>query len=346
MKDVRGQVMQRRQEFEQALKSAVSIQDVEKVRVEFLGRKGFIQDLMSALKDLSVDEKRECGPLLQEFKITCDALCVERKQVLEQAAFELDAQKQQNFDVTASIAYDGGHKGHLHVCTQLIEEIENIFLSMGYSVLDGPEVEDDFHNFSALNIPKNHPARDLQDTLWLNQPDRLLRTHTSNVQIRTLQEHGVPLAGISAGRVYRNEAVDATHDATFFQCEGVFVDKGVNMAHLLGVVQQFLSCLFGVKDLNVRFRPSYYPFVEPGMDIEMKCVFCTAGCNVCKRTMWIEIAGSGMVHPHVLQSVGIDSDVYSGFAFGFGLSRLVMLRHKINDIRLLSTAHVGFSQQF
>jgi phenylalanyl-tRNA synthetase alpha chain len=238
------------------------------------------------------------------------------------------------------------HRGVVHIYSQVIEEIENIFLSMGYTKYDGPEVEDAYHNFDALNIPQSHPARDMYDTLWLDKPGYLLRTHTSSVQIRAMRKHGAPLAGVVPGRTFRHESVDASHDIMFMQCEGIFVNKNVSMANLFGTAQAFLKAFFKKDELEIRMRPGYFPFVEPGVEIDMRCVFCTTGCSVCGKTTWLEIFPCGMIHPNVLQAVDIDAQEYQGFAFGFGLSRLVMLRHGIKDIRLLSSGKVEFLEQF
>ena len=217
---------------------------------------------------------------------------------------------------------------------------------MGYEILDGPEVETDFYNFQALNIPADHPARDMQDTFWLTLPGFLMRTHTSSVEIHTMVNRKPPLAIVVPGRAYRNEATDASHDFMFMQLEGLFVDKNVSLAHLFATVQTFLQNLFEKKDLTIKVRPSYYPFVEPGVDIIMSCPFCPQGCSVCKRTRWIEIAGAGLTHPAVLEACKINPNEYSGFAFGFGLTRLVMLKYGITDIRLLHSNKIEFLKQF
>jgi len=318
-----------------------SLHDLETFRIQLLGRKGLLSALSDTFIALAQEDKKIVGTRFQEIKRQLEALHATRKQTLEQNNLT-----QKNVIDFSEIEPAKSHQGSLHVYTQIIERIENIFIPMGYSKFEGPEVEDDFHNFDALNVPKDHPARDMHDTLWMKNTERLLRTHTSSVQIRALEEHGIPIAGFSPGRVFRHEAVDATHDIMFMQCEGIFIDKGVNLSNLLGTAKHFLSSFFETKDLDIRIRPGYFPFVEPGLEIDMRCVFCTQGCSVCKKTTWIEIFPCGMIHPNVLRATNIDPAIYSGFAFGFGLSRLVMLYHGIDDIRHLSTGKIGFLKQF
>ena len=264
--------------------------------------------------------------------------------ILQKAAAELSLQKMLSFDVT--IEQSKALKGHLHPYTLFIEEIQQIFLSMGYEIWDGPELETDFHNFGALNIPDDHPARDMYDTFWTTTPGKLLRTHTSTVQVRTMEERKPPFAGIAPGRTYRHEAVDASHDFQFMQCEGLFVAKGVTVGNLFATAETFLKALFKKDTLDIRIRPGFFPFVEPGFEIDMRCVFCKNGCSVCKRSTWIEVFPGGMVHPNVLKASGIDPEIYSAFAFGFGLTRLAMLKYGIDDIRLLYSGKVKFLEQF
>jgi len=318
--------------------------DLESARVAFLGKKGFITELMQSLKDMSLEEKKEFGPKLQALKQEAEALINQHKETLIKQEAATAQQRQQNFDVTASLP--SAHVGHLHPYTQIIEEIETIFLSMGYEVWDGPEFESDFYNFTALNIPKDHPARDMYDTFWTNKENHVLRTHTSNVQIRTMQNTKPPLAGIATGRTYRHEAVDASHDFMFMQCEGMMIDKGVTVAHLFAAAQTFLKTLFNKKELDIRIRPGFFPFVEPGFEIDMRCVFCKSGCSVCKKSTWIEVFPGGMIHPNVLKAGGINPEEYTGFAFGFGLTRLAMLRYGIDDIRLFHSGKIKFLEQF
>ena len=235
--------------------------------------------------------------------------------------------------------------GHLHPLSQIIRAAVDIFSDLGFAVASGPEVETDYYNFDALNVPKDHPARDMQDTFWL-KAGNVLRTHTSPVQVRYMEAHKPPLRIVVPGRVFRHEATDATHEAQFYQLEGLMVDRGVSMAHLKGVLGEFFKKLFGL-DVQIRLRPSYFPFVEPGAEIDMSCFKCSGqGCGVCKQTGWIEIMGAGMVHPNVLTGVGIDPNEWSGFAFGVGVDRLAMLKYGIDDVRLFYSGDVRFVNQF
>lgn len=334
-----------RQEFEQAIAQCSSLKELEAVRNSFVGKKGSIPALMKDLKELSVEEKKAVGSSLNELRLHAETTLNERKELLAAQADQLANLKKQNFDLTAYTP-NFETQGHLHVYTHFIQEIEDIFLSMGYSIFEGPEVETDYYNFTALNIPEDHPARDMYDTLWLDRTDLLLRTHTSPVQIHAMEKGELPIAGIVPGRVFRHEAVDASHEVMFMQCEGIFIDKGISLSHLFGTAKTFLSALFQTKDLDIRIRPGFFPFVEPGVEIDMRCPFCKAGCSVCKKSTWIEVFPGGLVHPNVLRGAGIDPEVYSGFAFGFGLSRLAMLKYGIYDIRLFHSGKMQFLKQF
>ena len=326
------------------LQAANDLKKIDNVRVAFLGKKGFVTTLLGELKNLSLEAKKEAGPLLHTLKKDLeDAIEQARQNCITQQS-QAATQRLQSFDVTAYTP--NAPHGHLHPYTLFIEEMQDIFLSMGFEIWDGPEFETDFYNFTALNIPKDHPARDMQDTFWTDKPDHLLRTQTSPIQIRAMQQRKPPIAGIAPGRTYRNEAVDASHDFQFMQCEGLLVDKNVTVSHLFATAQTFLKKLFQKDTLDIRIRPGFFPFVEPGFEIDMRCVFCKNGCSVCKQSTWLEVFPAGLVHPHVLKAGGIDPNQYSGFAFGFGLTRLVMLRYGINDIRLLLNGKVNFLEQF
>lgn len=236
-------------------------------------------------------------------------------------------------------------KGHIHPNTAIIEEIVQIFKKMGFLVVDGPEMEDEWHNFNALNVPKDHPSRDMQDTFWLRN-GKLLRTHTSSVQIRFMENNKAPFAIVSPGKVFRNEATDRTHEAQFFQFEALVVDKNISVANLRYYLETFLKHVFG-EDTTIRLRPSFFPFVEPGFEVDMQCGVCKGeGCPTCKHSGWIEILGAGLVHPNVLNSVGIDSREWSGLAFGVGVDRLVMMKTKLDDIRNLYTGDLRVIEQF
>lgn len=331
-------------QWAKALAIITTHQELEALRISFLGKKGKLVALFGQLSSLSVDEKRVCGPALNTLKQQCEADIKTKKVSLVADAASAGQKHEQFFDVTA---YKPNQEhGSLHPYTHIIQEIQDIFLSMGFELLDGPEVETDYHNFTALNIPDDHPARDMYDTFWLNADNMLMRTHTSTVQMRAMKEKPLPLAGICTGRVYRHEAVDASHDHTFFQCEGILIDKKITLSHLFGVIRTFLRTLFGSDKLDIRTRPGFFPFVEPGVEIDMRCPFCTKGCATCKKTRWIEIFPGGLIHPNVLREAGIDPTVYSGFAFGFGLTRLAMLRYNMSDIRALHNGKMSFLQNF
>lgn len=344
MSDISHSIEDIKNSFTQSLQKASSLKDLEAVKIQFLGKKGHIPSLMRGLKDLSVDEKREVGPLLNLFKQEVDKALQEKKEEIVSAQSAASRAKSEYFDVTAY--KPGQQQGSLHPYTHFTQEIEDIFLSMGYEILDGPELETDFYNFTALNIPEDHPARDMYDTLWSDLPGHLMRTHTSPVQVRSMESKELPIAAVVPGRVYRHEAVDASHDFMFMQCEGFFIDRNVNLSHLFATAQTFLKSLFNKNDLDIRIRPGFFPFVEPGFEIDMRCQFCQDGCSVCKKTTWMEVFPGGLIHPNVLRAGGIDPDKYSGFAFGFGLSRLAMLKYGINDIRLFHGGKTKFLEQF
>lgn len=344
MNTMKKQIEQLKKEFLQQLATVTSATQLEEVRVTFLGRKGTLSELMGQMKTMSPEEKREFGPLLNALKQETEQLFNNKQDAITTQERQQKELQQQHFDVSA---YKPGMlKGGLHIYSQLLERIEDIFISMGYEIADGPEAESDFYNFQALNIPKNHPARDMQDTFWLNVPDMLLRTQTSGIQVREMEKKGAPLAIIAPGRVYRHEATDASHDFMFSQVEGLVVGKNISMSHLLTTAKTFLQEFFEKKDLNIRVRPGFFPFVEPGIEIDMTCPFCSTGCSVCKQTQWIEIMPGGLVHPNVLKAGGIDPTKYSAFAFGAGLERIAMIKHGIDDIRLFHSGSINFLKQF
>lgn len=344
MKSLESRYYKIKEQFEVAIAQASSSGEVEELRVVYLGRSGHITELLSHLKDLSIEDKKNMGPLLNSLRMaaTEQLSLVKEKFVAQEIAFELA--KKANFDVTA---YQPDQLcGTLHPYTHIIRRIEDIFMSMGFSYATGPEIETEWFNFDALNIPAQHPARDMQDTFWLDVPGMLLRTHTSNVQIRTMKQQKPPLAIFCTGRVYRHEATDATHDFMFTQVEGMLIDTNVSLDQLIAVLKQFMQALFDKKELNIRLRPSYFPFVEPGLEVDISCIFCSDGCGICKKSGWIELGGAGLIHAHVLNGCGIDSEKYSGFAFGMGIERLAMLLYGINDIRLFHSGKIEFLKQF
>lgn len=324
------------------LGSAVTLEDVESVRVEFLGRKGKLAEISKEMGKLADKDRASAGKLLNAAKQELESKIDARKAALESQA--LDARlKSEWIDLTAPAP--GVRPGSLHPVTQVQQELEEVFRSMGFAVLDGPEVETEYYNFDALNIPGDHPARDAQDTFWLKD-GRLLRTHTSPVQIRGLEKLGPPLKMIAPGRVFRNEEVDASHEHTFYQLEGMMVDRDVSVAHVIYFMKTLLSAVFH-RDVTVRLRPGFFPFVEPGFELDIQCLICGGtGCPVCKHSGWVELLPCGLVHPAVLRYCGVDPEVWNGFAFGLGLTRLAMMRYAIDDIRLLNGGDLRFLKQF
>lgn len=331
------------QNFSSDLINVTTQQDLETIRVKYLGRQGILTDLMTELKDLSTEDKRVFGPLCNQLKIEFQNLHQQTLNILYQKEQDALAAKAAAFDVTISKPHQ--QRGSLHPYTYITQQIEDIFISMGFAVADGPELEDDYHNFGGLNIPADHPARGETDTFWLPDMHRLLRTHTSTVQIRTMETQTPPIAIICPGRALRNEATDASHDFMFMQIEGMLIDKDISIANLLATLKEFLDKLFG-KSMKLRVRPGFFPFVEPGLEIDASCPFCSQGCSTCKGTGWIELLGAGLIHPHVLSQNGIDPTIYSGFAFGSGLTRLAMLKYHITDIRLIHSGKIEFLEQF
>jgi phenylalanyl-tRNA synthetase alpha chain len=330
-------------QFKQLLeKAGNSLAALQEVRVQFLGRKGAFIALLESFKLLSIEEKRIFG---NEFK-AMKQWCEEQMQLHEQKAhahlLQEHEKKAITFDPTAYI-----HQPHsgFHPLTILENKLITICTAMGFSVAYGPEIETEYYNFDALNIPHDHPARDLWDTIWLDVPHLLMRTHTSPVQIRTLEKTQGPIAIIAPGRCYRHEATDASHDYVFLQFEGLLLHENASLSHLKAIIQDIIDGLFDTKNTPLRIRPSYFPFVEPGIEIDMACPFCTQGCSVCKKSCFIEMGGAGMIHPKVLQAAGVNAK-YTGFAFGFGLTRFAMIQYHIPDIRFFYTNDYEFLRQF
>lgn len=343
-----------------------------KIQVKYLGRSGELTLIMRSLKDLPGEKKPEAGKMCNQTKTALEQAFAKKSEEL--AAAEIESKlKGEWIDVTApadvmvAVPYK---PGHIHPVSQVQYDVEQIFSDMGFSIMDGPEIESEYYNFEGLNIPEYHPARDMQDTFFIKMAGDgeqtagnekqteikknlrakhgrlVLRTHTSPVQVRTMERYGAPLRVIVPGRTFRNEATDARHEHTFSQVEGLLVDEGISLAHLKGVMQEFLTRLFG-RRIKIRFRPGYFPFVEPGLELDISCLLCNeTGCRVCKHTGWLEFMGCGMVHPNVLRSGKIDPGKYQGWAFGFGLTRLAMMKYGINDIRLFSGGDLRFSEQF
>lgn len=344
MKELIQQITHLAHQATEQLATIADLASLEQFRIHFLGRNGQLAQLTTLLKTLSLQEKQTVGPLLQNTKNDLTSAYEKKLEELNRKKTEELLSVQQHFDVTAYKIRDT--QGTLHPLTHIYNRICSIFISMGYTILDGPELETEFYNFEALNIPAGHPARDMWDTLWVDVPGLLLRTHTSPVQIHALQQHHLPVAVVAPGRVFRHEATDATHDFMFNQVEGMVVGKSISMADLLGTMQAFFQALFAKNDVKIKVRPSYFPFVEPGIEVDVSCPFCTAGCSICKHSSWIELGGAGMIHPHVLQSCAIDPTLYSGFTFGCGIDRFAMLAYSIPDIRLFTSNKIDFLKQF
>lgn len=325
--------------FSEALRKVDTLDAWEEVRIQFFGKKrGKFKEFLAILKTLPPEEKKAFGKRLNELKTSCEAQLKKKKEALQS--------KQASRRSMEDLTLPGWHPfyGHYHPVTQIRREVEDIFHRMGFWVEDGPEIEDDFHNFEALNIPPYHPARNEQDTFYL-KPPFLLRTHTSNIQIRAMTKTKPPLYVLAPGRVFRRDD-SPRHSPVFHQVEGFGVDENLNFPEFKGILIYFLQELFG-KDTSIRFRPSYFPFTEPSAEVDIACVFCQGkGCQVCSNTGWMEILGAGMIHPQVLRNVEIDPEHYQGFAFGMGLDRVAMLKFGIPHIRLLFDSSAYFLEQF
>ncbi|MAZ70571.1 phenylalanine--tRNA ligase subunit alpha [Porticoccus sp.] len=328
-------------EAQQAIEQAQDLAALDQVRVEYLGKKGRLTDLLKGLGKLSAEERPAAGAKINEVKEQLQSQINRHRTDLENADLEARLASEA-LDVT--LPGRGEDSGGLHLITHTMERIESFFSRVGYSVEEGPEIEDDYHNFEALNIPSHHPARAMHDTFYVTE-NTVLRTHTSPVQIRTMKTQEPPIRIICPGRVYRCDS-DLTHTPMFHQVEGLVVDRDVSMADLRGTIDQFLKAFFEA-DLPVRFRPSYFPFTEPSAEVDIQCTNCRgAGCRICKNTGWLEVMGCGMVHPNVFGHCGIDAEKYSGFAFGMGVERLAMLRYGVNDLRLFFDNEIQFLKQF
>ncbi|UCG54427.1 MAG: phenylalanine--tRNA ligase subunit alpha [Dehalococcoidia bacterium] len=330
------------------LKQANDTGEINAWRIHYLGKKSKLNDILRGLSNLPLDERKQTGTAANMLKTKLEESLSKKEQIIGWRRIESVGEEQLDVSLPGRLL----PVGRLHPITQVIDEMSKIFVSMGFQIIEGPEVEWDYYNFEALNIPKEHPARDTMATLWVDYEtdgsDRpmLLRTHTSPMQIRVMEKTQPPLRVIVPGKVYRYEATDATHIPMFFQIEGFAVDKDITMADLKGTLYEFSRRFFG-KDRKVRFRCDYFPFVEPGVEMAIECAVCKGnGCRLCGSSGWIEILGAGMVHPKVLERVNIDSQVYSGFAFGMGIERVPMLRYGIDDIRLFYSSDLRFLRQF
>lgn len=331
-----------RKDFTEKLNKAATTADIEELKVRFLGRKGPIQDLMKNLRDVSPEDRPHVGKEINTLKDEIAAE-IDAKAIMLLSKEESTKLSEETIDVT--LPGRRHNIGRKHIITQALDEIIDIFIGMGFTVQYGPVIDTDYYNFSSLNIPEDHPARGMQDTFWVD-PEHLLRTHTSNIQVRIMESRKPPIRIIAPGKSFRNEEITARSHVLFHQIEGFYIDKNVTFADLLGTMKSFLQKLFK-QEVEVRYRPSYFPFVEPGMELDVGCISCKGqGCGLCKHTGWLEILGAGMVHPEVLRNGGIDPEEYSGFAWGMGIERLVLLKYGINDIRTFMQNDMRFLNQF
>lgn len=338
MSNITEQIAAYRRELEEYV--AETAEAAETFRIRYLGAKGVIKNLMAEMKNIAAEQRKETGLILNEFKQAAEA---------KFESFQLNQKPVKSAaDLTdytlPGIPFQAGSR---HPLSIVRNQVITIFSKLGFALAEGPEIEDDWHNFGAMNMPENHPARDMQDTFYISKnPDWLLRTHTSNVQARIMSKQKPPIRVICPGRVYRNETISARAHCFFHQVEGLYVDEQVSFADLKQTLYYFVKEMFGA-DVKIRFRPSYFPFTEPSAEMDISCLICGgAGCNVCKHTGWVEILGSGMVHPQVLENFGIDPNKYTGFAFGMGVERICQLKYRVNDLRLYSQNDVRFLKQF
>lgn len=332
-------------EATEKIEQSNSIDKIEKLRVEYLGKKGEVTQVLKGMRDVSPEKRPIIGKLANEVRDEITKKISDARQIVEKEALNKRLEEE---SIDVSLPGRRVKKGQPHVIAQVIEEIEDLFLGMGYRIVEGTEVETDYYNFERINVPKNHPARDMQDSFYIT-PDVLLRTQTSHTQARTLEAHDFskgPLKMISPGKVYRRDTDDATHSHQFHQIEGMVIDKQITMADLKGTLEAMAKKMFG-EDRTIRLRPSYFPFTEPSVEVDVSCFKCGgAGCNVCKKSGWIEILGAGMTHPKVLEMCGVDPEVYGGFAFGLGPDRIAMLKYGVDDIRDFYLNDQRFLEQF
>lgn len=339
---MKEQLLSIKKAAEEKLSQLHTVQSLEDIRIRVLGKKGELTQVLRQMGSLSAEERPVIGALANDIRTAIENSIAEKRNELLKAERE---QKLKDEVIDVTMAGKRPQIGGLHPITKVLEEVKDIFLGMGFSVAEGPDVELDYYNFEALNIPKEHPARDTQDTFYISD-NVVLRTQTSPIQVRVMEKSRPPIRIIAPGRVYRSDAVDATHSPVFHQVEGLVVDKGITMADLKGTLEQFLQTLYG-REAKIRLRPHHFPFTEPSAEVDVSCFVCGGkGCRVCKGEGFIELLGAGMVHPDVLRRCNIDPDVYSGFAFGMGLERIVMRRMNIDDMRLLYENDIRFLKQF
>jgi phenylalanyl-tRNA synthetase alpha chain len=336
------QIEKIQKEFSIEIEKIKNSSELETIKVKFLGKKGPVQQLLKDLKNTSQEERPYFGKCINDLRVNLE----ERTSKIE-AAFVLKEENERLIAEKIDETLPGRNRyiGRKHIITQALDEILDILIGMGFSVEYGPEVDTDYYNFEALNFPADHPARDMQDTFYISS-DVLLRTHTSNIQARVMESYKPPIRIVAPGKAYRNESISARSHVFFHQFEGFYIDKNVTFADLISTLEEFYQKLFK-RPIEVRFRPSYFPFVEPGMEVDIRCEACNGnGCNLCKHTGWLEVAGAGMIHPEVLRNGGIDPEEYSGFAWGGGVERLVLLKYGVNDIRMFTENDLRFLDQF
>ena len=339
---VKEQLEEIRQKAIASIEEANDADSLNDIRVKVFGKKGEFTQVQKGMKDVAPEDRPKVGAMINEARAAIEEKMTEAREKMQQKALE-ERLKRETIDVT--LPAKKNKIGHRHPNTIALEEVEKIFIGMGFDVVEGPEIEKDYYNFEALNIPANHPAKDEQDTFYINK-DILLRTQTSPVQVRQMEAKKPPIRMIAPGRVFRADEVDATHSPSFHQIEGMVIDKGITFSDLKGTLEMFVHKLFG-EDTRVKFRPHHFPFTEPSAEMDVSCFKCGGkGCRFCKGEGWIEILGCGMVHPKVLRMSGIDPDVYSGFAFGVGLERIALLKYEIDDMRLLYENDIRFLSQF
>jgi len=334
-------------QFKQQLAATTKVADVLNLKAQILGKQGALSEILKGLKDATPEQRKTLGAEANVAKTQIEELVGAKITTLEAAEInETLLKNKSDFSLRDAVMEKGLQAAGMHPVTIVQREIEDIFLSMGFEVLDGPHIEDEWHNFEALNIPATHPARDMQDTFWFEDKKHLLRTHTSTIQVRGMKTRKPPFRFVGPGKVFRCERTDASHEMCFHQLEGMMVGEDVSVGHLIYFMKTLLSEIFK-RDVEVRLRPGFFPFVEPGFELDIKCLICGGkGCSVCKHVGWVELLPCGMVHPNVLKAGGIDPDKYNGFAFGLGLDRLVMMRYGIDDIRLIHGGDLRFNSQF
>ena len=331
-----------KQQFEEKINKIKSSIEAEQLKVEFLGKKGHVSGLMTALKNATGEQKKEAGKLINELKQYVESKVQERTLQIQREEEEALIESQESYDdsLPGNTVY-----GSYHPITLIQREVESIFESMGFTIENYDEIVDDYHCFEALNIPKHHPARDMQDTYYLSS-GQLLKTHTSAAQNAIMRKYGAPLRAVFPGRCFRNESTDACHENTFFQMEGIMIDEDISISNLIYFMKTMLSEVFG-QEVTVRLRPGFFPFVEPGFELDIQCLICGGeGCPSCKNSGWLELCPCGMIHPNVLEYGGIDSEKYTGFAFGLGLTRLAMMRYGVKDIRMFNSGNLKSLSQF